>query len=156
MALGFSVDGQAKEGEIVHKAIPEHGQAVILTKGIGTGAIMAASMQRKAQAAWVAGALESMQQSSAAAVQCLQRHGVTACTDVTGFGLLGHLVEMARPSQVPLMCCCMCSCTHMLLYSITASRFTNDPLCALFRCLLRLCLTTSPSWWGDERSLPMV
>ena len=154
MALGFSVDGQAKEGEIVHKAIPEPGQAVILTKGIGTGAIMAASMQRKAQASWVAGALESMQQSSAAAVQCLQRHGVTACTDVTGFGLLGHLVEMARPSQVPLMCCmesCMstsCPCT--------ASRSSNDPSCARFRCLLRLCLTTSPSWRGAERSPVMA
>jgi selenide,water dikinase len=91
------------EGEIVHKAIAEAGQAVILTKGIGTGAIMAASMQRKARAAWVAGALESMQQSSAEAVRCLKRHGVSACTDVTGFGLLGHLVEMARPHQVRLL-----------------------------------------------------
>ncbi len=41
-----------------------------------------------------------MQQSSEAAAACLREHGATACTDVTGFGLLGHLVEMARPSQV--------------------------------------------------------
>lgn len=100
MALGFSVDGEAREDAIIHKAALEPGQVLVLTKGIGTGAIMAASMQRKAQGRWVAGALASMQQSSAAAVQCLQRHGVTACTDVTGFGLLGHLVEMARPRQV--------------------------------------------------------
>ena len=47
-----------------------------------------------------AGALESMQQSSADAARILQDSGATACTDVTGFGLLGHLVEMTRPSQV--------------------------------------------------------
>lgn len=47
-----------------------------------------------------AGALESMQQSSADAARILKDSGATACTDVTGFGLLGHLVEMTRPSQV--------------------------------------------------------
>ncbi len=40
-----------------------------------------------------------MQQSSEAAAGCLRDAGASACTDVTGFGLLGHLVEMARPSQ---------------------------------------------------------
>ena len=47
-----------------------------------------------------AGAVEAMQQSSAEAAACLRRHGATGCTDVTGFGLLGHLAEMTRASQV--------------------------------------------------------
>ena len=48
-----------------------------------------------------AGAVQGMQQSSQAAAACLMKHRATACTDVTGFGLLGHLAEMARASQVP-------------------------------------------------------
>jgi len=47
----------------------------------------------------ITGALSSMQQSSAEAARILKDHGATACTDVTGFGLVGHLVEMTRPSQ---------------------------------------------------------
>ena len=47
-----------------------------------------------------AGALETMQQSSEAAALALRDAGAGACTDVTGFGLLGHLAEMARASQV--------------------------------------------------------
>lgn len=54
-----------------------------------------------------AGALDSMQQSSAEAGRLLQQHGATACTDVTGFGLMGHLVEMTRPSQVDYIASCI-------------------------------------------------
>ena len=49
-----------------------------------------------------AGAIASMQQSSAQAAAILRRFGATACTDVTGFGLLGHLQEVALASQVSL------------------------------------------------------
>jgi selenide,water dikinase len=41
-----------------------------------------------------------MLQSNQAGAQCLHAHGATACTDVTGFGVLGHLVEMTKPSEV--------------------------------------------------------
>lgn len=98
----FSVDGVAAEAEVMRKSGLAPGQALLLTKGVGTGAIMAAwGARRGAAGRWVSGALASMRLSSGPAVDCLRQHGATACTDVTGFGLLGHLVEMARPQQVP-------------------------------------------------------
>ena len=68
-----------------------------------------------------AGALESMQQSSADAARILKDSGATACTDVTGFGLLGHLVEMTRPSQV-------CILTHSSPATFQAPTVSQAPL----------------------------
>ena len=55
---------------------------------------------RQGAGRWTLGALASAAASSAAAAEVLRAHGARACTDVTGFGLLGHLAEMARASQV--------------------------------------------------------
>jgi len=76
------------------------GDVLILTKPIGTGTLFAAHARLKARGRWIDAALESMQVSNRAAMPCLIAHGVSACTDLTGFGLLGHLVEMTRPSGV--------------------------------------------------------
>ena len=57
-------------------------------------------MRRKAKGRWVDQAIESMLLSNQQAAECLRKFDVSACTDVTGFGLIGHLIEMTRASQV--------------------------------------------------------
>ena len=66
----------------------------LLTRPIGTGVLFAAAMAGAARPEWLDGALAVMQQSQAALVELLADHGCHACTDITGFGLLGHLGEM--------------------------------------------------------------
>ncbi|MGH7116262.1 MAG: AIR synthase-related protein, partial [Stellaceae bacterium] len=64
-----------------------------------TGVILAADGRGLAPARAVEGAVATMVQPAAPAAACLAAHGASACTDVTGFGLLGHLLEMLRASD---------------------------------------------------------
>lgn len=70
-----------------------------LTK-VGTGAILAAEMRGRANSRWVQSAVQSMLQSNGPAVKVLRDHGARACTDVTGFGVAGHLAEMLRTAPL--------------------------------------------------------
>jgi len=99
-ALGFAVTGRTRPGRLLRKGGLRPGDRLILTKPLGTGVILAAEMRGRARARIVEGAIAAMLQSAAAASAILAAHGATACTDVTGFGLLGHLLEMLTASSV--------------------------------------------------------
>lgn len=98
MALGFAVTGRARPGRLLRKSGLRPGDRLILTKPLGTGVILAGEMRGRARARIVEGAIETMLQPAAAAASIFAGHGAAACTDVTGFGLLGHLLEMLTAS----------------------------------------------------------
>ena len=100
VALGLALSGVVDPAHVLRKSGMQPGNRLILTAPLGTGTLFAAHMRLKARGRWIDGAVRSMLQSSRPAAECLRAHGATACTDVTGFGLLGHLVEMARASNV--------------------------------------------------------
>jgi selenide,water dikinase len=102
LALGFAVNGLIDErmDGVMRKGGMRPGDVLLLTKPMGTGTLFAAHAQHAAKGRWVDAALQSMVVSNQTGAQVLRAHGATACTDLTGFGLLGHLVEMTRPSGV--------------------------------------------------------
>ncbi len=110
--LGFAVSGLVEPRRAWRKAGLRAGDALILTKPLGTGVILAGQMRGLTKARWLQAAVASMCRTNAEAARVLRAHGVSACTDVTGFGLAGHLAEMLRasamsarlhPSEVPLL-----------------------------------------------------
>lgn len=100
LALGFALNGLVARDKAMRKGGLRPGDVLIVTKPIGTGSLLAAHMRAQAKSRWLFEALAHMVQSNRAAAEIIQAHGAHASTDVTGFGLLGHLVEMVRASQV--------------------------------------------------------
>jgi selenide,water dikinase len=102
LALGFAINGLIDEqmDGVMRKGGMLPGDVLLLSKPIGTGTLFAAHARHAAKGRWIDAALKSMVVSNQAGAQILRQHGATACTDLTGFGLLGHLVEMTRPSGV--------------------------------------------------------
>ena len=99
-SIGFFVSGTVERNRLLPKAGLRPGQLLVLTKPLGTGIVFAGWMRRIAHAREVSAALTGMRSSNATATRVLLAQGATAATDVTGFGLAGHLVEMLEASSM--------------------------------------------------------
>jgi len=98
LGFGLTVNGFMNKDELLTKGGAGLGEVVVITKAIGTGVVLAADMRGAAAHEDVTSAYDSMMQSNQRAAQILGSLGATAMTDITGFGLLGHLDEIARAS----------------------------------------------------------
>lgn len=103
LACGFAIQGFTSTPEkLLRKRGGKPGDKIVLTKPLGTGALFAADMRAKCKGEYVLEALASMCVSNVKAGEIAARtEGVHSCTDVTGFGLAGHLLEMlvAEPDE---------------------------------------------------------
>lgn len=103
MKFGYAVTGAIDPARILHNAGAQVGDRVLLTKPIGTGVIGTAIKNARAPDDLVHAAVESMRTLNKAAAEVISgRDGVHSCTDITGFGLIGHASEVAHASGVTL------------------------------------------------------
>jgi len=103
--FGYAVTGAIDPARILSNAGARPGDVLFLTKPVGTGIVGTAIKFDRVDAALAAEAVRSMQtlnRAAAEALQTLPTGAVRACTDVTGFGLIGHATEMARASGVTI------------------------------------------------------
>lgn len=97
---GLSVIGKVRPSRIFRKNGLKPGDVLFLTKALGTGAILSATKQGRSTQEALDAAIESMLRLNRHTAHVLSALGVRAATDVTGFGLLGHLWEMTSQSGV--------------------------------------------------------
>ncbi|CAN5473586.1 selenide, water dikinase SelD [soil metagenome] len=102
MKFGYAVTGVIHPDKVITNAGAKQGDLLILTKPIGTGAINTAVKRGLARPETEAAAIKAMTTSAAQASEVMRTLGANACTDVTGFGLLGHAYEMAKASKITL------------------------------------------------------
>jgi selenide,water dikinase len=98
--FGLSVLGLVHPGRILSKAGLRPGDILYLTKPLGTGTILSAAKNHRDGEGWTTAAVASMLRLNRHAAHLARRHRLSAGTDVTGFGLLGHLWEMVSRSGV--------------------------------------------------------
>jgi selenide, water dikinase len=95
---GLAVIGAAHPEALLRKGGARPGDRLVLTKPLGTGVLVSGSRQGRTSEIDLAAAIDGMRSLNRAASEALVSTGISAATDVTGFGLLGHGVEMARAS----------------------------------------------------------
>lgn len=96
---GLSVTGIAHPDKILKNYGSQEGDVLVLTKPLGTGIITTAAKVGEAEEKHIAEAVKNMITLNKYAGEIMMKYPVTACTDITGFGFLGHLYEMASASE---------------------------------------------------------
>ena len=96
--FGMAVTGIVERDKLTTNAAARAGDVLILTKPLGVGMIALAGQLGRASEASLKAAADSMSTLNKTAAEVMNRHGVRACTDITGFGLLGHLCRMMMES----------------------------------------------------------
>jgi selenide, water dikinase len=99
---GLAVTGTVHPGRIITNAAAKTGDALILTKPLGTGIIIAGKRTGLADESAYRSALDSMRLLNKNGAALMQEYGVRSATDITGFGLAGHALKMARGSGVTM------------------------------------------------------
>jgi selenide,water dikinase len=100
VTIGFTVLGNPRGPRVKAKSGLRVGDRLIVTKPLGTGVLLAAHSQASCEAGWYQALLQSMLQSNRLAIDAAIADRIRTVTDVTGFGLAGHLLEMLRASDV--------------------------------------------------------
>ncbi|WP_107667279.1 selenide, water dikinase SelD [Cyanothece sp. BG0011] len=100
LGFGLSCNGFILPNRILSKSGMQAQDKLILTKPLGIGTLLAAEMVYQAKGYWIDNAIQSMLVSNQKASEIFLQFEASACTDITGFGLVGHLVEMMKASQV--------------------------------------------------------
>jgi selenide,water dikinase len=103
LKYGLSVTGTIHPDKVVHSNTAKPGDSLILTKPLGTGIISTAIKRGAASKEAVARIVKSMTALNRAASELMVEVGVSACKDITGFGLLGHACEMIEGMQVGMV-----------------------------------------------------
>ena len=131
LSLALTISGELHGRTPTSKAAMSAGQTLILTKGLGTGALLAAAMRGALPGDSLAAVLTALDTSNADSAEILIDCGATAITDVSGFGLAGHLSEMIRASGVGAEVAlgripCLPDALTMLSQGISSSLHSNN------------------------------
>ncbi|MGK7953695.1 MAG: selenide, water dikinase SelD [Crocosphaera sp.] len=100
LGFGLACNGFILPNGILQKSGMRPHDKLILTKALGIGTLLAAEMRYKAKGYWIDNAIQSMLLSNKKASEIFLKFEASACTDITGFGLVGHLLEMMKASDV--------------------------------------------------------
>lgn len=102
LKIGFAVTGRVEISSLKRNCTAREGDSLVLTKPVGTGVIATAIKQGNAPDPVIANAIRWMTELNRDAAELMVQNNASAATDITGFGLLGHAMEMAKGSAVTI------------------------------------------------------